>query len=175
MRFNKKAQDCKCKICSAMPKRAQEEMIGFVLIVILVAVIMLIFIGFSLRKPQTENLESYEVESFIQSMLQYTSDCKNNFGYLSISELILSCTNAEDCLDKRKSCDVLYTTLKEISEKAWTIQDRPIKGYELNILLDNKELIPLLSQGNKTSNYRGSMQDISKGGKDISIEFKAYS
>jgi len=150
-------------------------MIGFVLIVILVAVIMLIFIGFSLRAPQSKNLESYEVESFIQSMLQYTSECQNNFGYLSISDLILSCTNAEECLDKRGSCDVLYITLEDITEKSWIIKDRPIKGYELGILLDNEELVPLLSQGNKTSSYRGSVQNISKGGKTISVEFKAYS
>ena len=62
-------------------KKAQEEMVGFALIIILVAVILLIFLGFSLRDQEKETIESYEVESFIQSFLQYTSDCRDNLEF----------------------------------------------------------------------------------------------
>ena len=44
-------------------KLGQEEMIGFVLIIILVAIIILVFLSFSLKKPVKDNVESYEVES----------------------------------------------------------------------------------------------------------------
>ena len=80
----KKAQEQKSKILVALPKRAQEEMVGFALIVIIVSVILVIFLGFSLRDQGKENVESYEVESFIQSFLQYTSECRDNFNFLSV-------------------------------------------------------------------------------------------
>ena len=65
-------------------KKGQEEMVGFALILILVAIIVLVFIGFSIRSPEKESVESYEVESFLQSMLQYTTECENNVEKLPV-------------------------------------------------------------------------------------------
>ncbi|MBI2057207.1 hypothetical protein HYT91_03060 [Candidatus Pacearchaeota archaeon] len=59
-------------------KIGQEEMVGFALIIILVSVILLVFLAFSLNKPKTEATESYEVNSFLQSSLQYTSSCQTS-------------------------------------------------------------------------------------------------
>jgi len=154
-------------------KKAQEEMIGFGLIIVVVAVILLVFLGFSLRKPQTEQVESYEVESFIQASLQYTTDCRDNLGYRSIQSLIFDCYNREKCLDERESCDVLEFNLREITEESWKIENRVIKGYELKIISDNEELL-LIKQGNSTGNYKGAMQDFSKAGNLIEITFTAY-
>src|SRR3989338_7985995 len=56
-------------------KRSQEEMVGFALIIILVSIILLVFLAFSLSKSKTESTESYEVNSFLQSTLQYTTAC----------------------------------------------------------------------------------------------------
>ncbi|MBU4116158.1 MAG: hypothetical protein KKG94_00235, partial [Nanoarchaeota archaeon] len=72
-------------------KRSQEEIVGFALIIIIVAVILLIFLGFYLRAPQKEIIESYEIESFIQSFLQYTSDCESNLEFLPVKNLIFAC------------------------------------------------------------------------------------
>jgi len=47
--IKKRGQEQKGKILVAKPKRAQEEMVGFALIVVIVAVIMLIFLGFSIK------------------------------------------------------------------------------------------------------------------------------
>ena len=72
-------------------KYGQEEMVGFALIMIIVAIILLIFLSFSLGKSEKETVESYEVESFIQSMSQYTTDCRDNLEYVSIQKLIFDC------------------------------------------------------------------------------------
>jgi len=56
-------------------KKAQEEMVGFALIIIVVAVILLVFLSIGLRKDGREDVESYEVASFIQSLLQYHTSC----------------------------------------------------------------------------------------------------
>ena len=155
-------------------KFGQEEIVGFALIIIIVAVILLIFLGFSLRNQQKEIVEDYEVDSFIQSFLQYTTDCEDNLEYLSIQKLIFNCYDREICLDKRDACDVLNSTLKDIVKESWNVEgDRPVKGYELRIIIDEEEIL-LLEEGNITKNYKESMQDFSKSGKDSEIYFKAY-
>jgi hypothetical protein len=154
-------------------KSGQEEMVGFALIMILVAVILLILLGFSLRKPEKETIESYEVESFIQAILQYTTDCKDNLGYLSIQKLIFDCYNKNICLDERDTCEVLNSTLKEIMKESWKVEgDRPVKGYELQIMVDESEEILILKEGNMTQNSKGGMQPLGK--KDIEVYFNAY-
>jgi hypothetical protein len=157
-------------------KKAQEEMIGFGLIIVIVSVILLIFLGFSMRTSQKEIVENYEAESFIQAFLQYTTDCRDSgdLEYFSIRRLIFYCDNEEMCLDERDSCEVLNSTLKEIVEETWKIEgDRPVKGYELKIVSNEVEML-LLKEGNITNNYKGSMQDFSKGGNSIEIFFNAY-
>ena len=155
-------------------KYGQEEMVGFGLIIIIVSVILLIFLGFALRSPQKEPVESYEVNSFIQGFLQYTSDCRDNLEYLSIQKLIFGCNDDEMCLDGRSACDVLNSTLTGIAEEGWKIEgDRPIKGYELKID-SNKAEILLIKKGNITGNYKGSMQDFSRSGNSVEIFFTAY-
>jgi len=149
-------------------KRAQEEMVGFALIIIIVAIIIIVFVSLTITKPRQE-VESYEVESFIQALLQHTSTCESNLEFLDIQGLISKCKSGFKCLDERDSCEVLNETLKDMVSKSWQIKDRPAKGYELKIVSDQKELIAI-SDGNKTADYKGSIQRLS--GFDMS--FKVY-
>lgn len=155
-------------------KEGQEEMVGFALIMIIVAVILLIFLSFSLNSSKKEIVESYEVESFIGATLQYTSDCEDNLEHLSIQKLIFDCADNKKCLDERSTCEALNSTLVDIIEESWKVEgDRPVKGYELKIIVDEKEML-LLKKGNLTSNYKGSVQDFSRRGEDYELTFKAY-
>jgi len=157
-----------------MKNKAQEEIVGFALIMIIVAVILLIFLGFSLRSPQKEIVESYEVDSFIQTLLQYTTDCRDNLEYLSVQKLIFNCNSEEECLDGRSSCEALNLTLIKIVEETWMVgEDRPIQGHELEIIVDDAKML-FFKQGNITRNYKGSSQDFSRRGKNYEIFFKAY-
>jgi len=155
-------------------KKAQEEMVGFALIIIVVAVIMLVFLGFSLKGQQKEAVENYEVDSFIQSFLQYTTDCRDNREYLSVQKLIFGCSNKESCLDGRESCEVLNSILIDIVQESWkTGEERPIKGYKLEINT-NEEQILIIEQGNITRNFKGSSQDFYTRENFVEIFFNAY-
>jgi hypothetical protein len=156
-----------------MRNKAQEEMIGFALIMIVVAVILVIFLGFYLRSSQKDVVESYEVESFVQATLHYTSDCKNNLGYRSVQNLIFDCFQEETCLSGIESCEVLRITLEGIIEESWKIENRPIKGYELSINSEETEIL-MISNGNQTGNSRGTAQDFSKGGNSFDVIFTVY-
>ena len=171
----KKAQEQKCGIFATMPKKAQEEMVGFAVIIVIVAVILLVFLRLTINNSQKEPVESYEVESFIQSFLYYTTECKDVSGNsLSVQKLIFSCYSRKMC-EGAYACQVLNSTLKGIVDEAWkTGENSPTKGYELKI--DSEDgLSPItLKEGNITKNYKGSMQELSKSGNTINITFTAY-
>ncbi len=157
-------------------KRGQEEMIGFALIIIIVAVILLVFLAVSLNKSKKESLGTYETSSFVQATLSYTTSCgEDQNSYYSIQKLIIECDRSSGlCLDGRETCDVLNSTLKEILDESWKINENtPIKSYELFITSEQAELISL-TKGNTTNNYKGAVQEFSSRGISIVIEFSAY-
>lgn len=155
-------------------RKGQEEMIGFAMIIIIVAVILLVFLGFSLRNSPRENVESYEVESFIQASLQYSTDCRDRTNDIqSLQDLITGCNSGDTCSDGRRECEVLGSVLGGIMDTSWPVgPDRPAKGYEINITSDTKEIFSL-SKGNFTYSVKGSSQPLSRGG--IRFEMKVYS
>ncbi len=154
-------------------KKAQEEMVGFALIMIIVAVILLVLLSLSLRDSGQE-VESYEVGSFIQAFLQYTSDCRDDSEYLDVKNMISDCDRGRICLDGRSSCEVLNSTLREIVEEGWKVgADRPVVGYELIILSNGGEIF-FIAEGNVTRNQEGSMQSFAKRGSNFEVFFTAY-
>ena len=152
-------------------KKAQEEIVGFALIIIIVAVILLFFINFYIRSGEKEGVESYEVDSFIQAFLHYTTDCEDYLEYLSVQDLIFECNNDALCLDDREACDILNSTLKNIVDKTWKVgENYPVKGYELKITINQQEVLSFI-EGNITKNYKGAVQFLPES---INVSFRAY-
>jgi len=157
-------------------KHAQEEIVGFIIIIAVVSIILLFFLGFYLKGEKKESVESYESNSFIQAFLQYTTECRDYLEYLSIKDLIFECDNGASCLDGQEACEVLDSTLERLIRESWLIgENRPVKGYKLNITADNQKEIVSFTQGNITKNYKGARQDFTKGGETIDVVFRAYS
>ena len=156
-------------------KQAQEEMVGFAMIIILVSVILLVFLAFSLNKPKTEATESYEVNSFLQSTLQYTTTCQASSGIeknYDIQHLIFECELGKKCSNEKDTCEILNETLTDILKESWpTGEDRPNKGYEL-IINSGEEIILNIQKGNLTNNCKGSSQILAKSRKEFLINFK---
>lgn len=55
-------------------KNAQQEMVGFILIVVLVIVALMVFLVISANKPLV-SVDSPATESLLASVLTYTTDC----------------------------------------------------------------------------------------------------
>ena len=155
-------------------KKGQEEMVGFVLIVVVVSVILLFFLGISLQNKKT-GIESQEVEDFVRSFLPYTTDCKIKTKNVSIRKLIFEC--AEDdkvCSNGENSCDVLENTLRGIVDVSWNVGEGiPNKGYILKILSNGLEILSF-EEGNLTGLYKGSLQNFAKAGNIVDIMFRVY-
>jgi len=156
---------------SLFKKKAQEEMIGFAMIIIIVAVILLIFLSISLSKPQ-ESVQNYQVQSFLQSIFPYTTDCIGDSGnFRSVRELIFDCENSKICSNEVSSCDYLETTLIEIIEESWkTGEERPIKGYVFEVLVDDTVVLEI-TEGNMTQNSKGAIQVFPQG---VDLLFNTY-
>jgi len=115
-------------------KKSQEEMVGFVLIVLLVTIVAFIFLIINIRKPP-QKLPSNEVESFMQSAMKYSTDCYSSVERrYDVRDLIKACSNNELCLNKKTSCNILNQTLSGILEESWNPgKENPIKAYNLKI------------------------------------------
>ncbi len=131
-------------------KKAQEEMIGFVLIIVLVSVIALIFLAISIRKPAVQ--ENKEIESFLHSSLLLTTDCQPSPEEIyDLKDLIGACWNNERCLSGEKACGVLNVTVYELLENLRVGEESKYKGYVFRIYDERNETIFYLTKGNYTS------------------------
>jgi hypothetical protein len=153
-------------------KKAQEEMIGFALIIIIIAVIILVFFSLSIRDKR-EAIESYEVENFLQAALQYNTDCEISYStnFLDLNKLIKSCMQGDYCLNEKNSCEILNQTLKELISESWKIgKDEVYKGYSINITSSTSSIFSY-SSGNLTKSYKGANQVFETYAIDLKIYF----
>ena len=109
-------------------------MVGFVLIVIIMAIVFLVFMGVWIRSPSDSGgYESKDIYMFLESGMEVTTQCAIGYvpNYVSLGELIKKCYEGGSmCLEGGNPCDVLDNEVKEILEASYKIgQDRPIKGY----------------------------------------------
>ena len=111
-------------------KRAQEEIVGFVIIVLLVSVVALVFFGISLRK--TVPIESsVKMENFMEGALGLTTECsiKAVPNYLDLGDLVKECRKMSNCYDGRKTCEVLNKTVTELLESTFPINGQAPTTY----------------------------------------------
>lgn len=153
-----------------MNKRGQEEITGFVFIIVIVAVLLLIWISIALTKPVSQGVESYEVESFLSALLQTQTECFDIYEQFNVEKMIFKCSEKDLCQNK-SSCDILHTTITGILNAAWKTENRPSKGYEFNIQ-SNPEILPKISAGNISSNYKSYTEKL--GRRNVTVSLRVY-
>ncbi len=139
------------------PKRSQQEIAGFVLIVLIVSVIGVVFLSLSLGKNDINKETSVEVSNLLISAMHHTTDCAVNYipQYRDVQDLIKECYKDKigdyrKCLDGRDVCKELETNFKEILDKGLVIEDSNVnKAYNLDIYFssddENKQKEEILS------------------------------
>ena len=125
-------------------KRGQNEIVGFVAIVLVVAVAGLILFSLMIGKGNVQE-DSAEISDFISASMYKTTDCAISFvpQYKNIEELIKECYKnpSGKCLDERKICDVLNLEFKNIIERDLEIGNEKInKGYKMNLVYKDSEI-----------------------------------
>lgn len=111
-------------------RKGQQEIVGFVLIVMIVVIIGVVFLGISLRKSTSGVIQDdVELMNFLSSSMEFTTDCvlREPF-YASLKDVADGCYNNRACTDGRTACDVLNSTYKGMLGELWPADvDRPIK------------------------------------------------
>lgn len=155
-------------------RRGQEEITGFVLIVVLVSVVLVIILGIMLRSGVSEGRESRDVYQFMESALRYTTDCATNYGgaYYTLGDLVDVCDSSAGCVDGRTGCEAFNKTFSNMLEISWKAgANRSIKGYVWQIdygANDSKRKIMGGGKGVCNSSFVGSSYPI-KENMDISL------
>jgi len=151
-------------------KKSQEEMVGFVLIIVLVAVIALVFLAISVRPRQVQ--ENKDVENFLHVSLLYTTECQPRAGEVyDLRDLIAACYKNEECLSG-EPCEILNRTVSELVERSFNLESK-YKAYKLEISKEN-ETIFSIAIGNSTSNKIGSAVAIPVSGESIELTLRLF-
>ena len=143
-------------------KKGQEEIVGFVAIVLLVAIIGVVFLGLMLRNDNTVVKESKDVARLLDSGMQYTSDCAIDYipNYASLQDLIQKCyeESSNTCQSGEKVCSALNRTLLGILDGTINVgANNRNKGYQFktlfsyNVSADNGTEILKVLKGNCTT------------------------
>jgi len=133
-------------------KRAQEEIVGFVMIVLIVSVIAVILLGITLMHPKKGiEKESKEASQFLDSMLDYTTDCAISYipAYKDLEGLIKECYNNPNkkCVSGENVCVAMNQTIKQIIDNSWNIgENSPYKGYVFEADYEENKII-LIKKG----------------------------
>jgi len=161
-------------------KKAQEEVMGFVIIVLVVMIIGLIFFAFSLRKPTSQiEPKQAELDDFLNAMLAYTTECKLGATNLSIRDLVKECNNnpSTSCTNREDVCSQLDSALNDMFKKLQgqgvQLQEGYVNGYVLNI--SNSKQLVYIEQGNLTGDYFASSVPVpTLSAKDVIVKLRFY-
>lgn len=138
-------------------KRSQQEIAGFVLIVLIVSIIGVVFLSLSLGKTEINKQTSVEVSNLLISTMHHTTNCAVNYipQYRDMQDLIKECYKDKigdyrKCLDGSDVCKELETNFKEILDKSLMIDSSNVnKAYNLDIYFssddENKQKEEILS------------------------------
>jgi len=138
-------------------KKAQEEMVGFVVIMVLVSIILLIFLSFSIKTtPKDKNNE--ELANYLKSLKSVTTECVVfNPAKASVSELINYCQKKYKCNSGEDTCVYLNQTISNILNLTLNYgQNFKRKGFVFRSIYNNSAEISNLvyiKKGNCSSNY----------------------
>ena len=156
-------------------KRSQEEMVGFVLIIILVAVIVVVFLAISIRKP-VEIKQNKEIKNFLQSSLLYTTFCyKSPEIVYNLKDLIKACYDNEKCADEKESCEVLKQEYEKLIANSWVISSSSEeKAYVFSIYDKANSTLLFLAKGEKAGTKKQANLRIYAYGNDIYLDMQIF-
>lgn len=158
---------------NAYKKKGQEEMVGFVAIMLVVAIAFLIFLGIYLRKGPSTEVENFEISQFLESSFEVTTDCRlsSTRDPSDMGELIRSCSanSANTCYPSGKEvCDEVKESMMVLIESSWNFNETsPEKGYLFAVKretnLSDQGIVSFGSSTPPTSNIRSAEKPLPGG------------
>lgn len=153
--------------------KAQQEMVGFVLIVVIVIIAVMVFLVFSLRGDNDDS-SSLEVENMLSSIFKMTTKCAPVFEpqYDDFEALFKTCYAGGKCANlNKKACDYLNESLSDVLIQI-TKSQATINAYTLDFYTKEGEGILRISKGNCTGDTSSALKSISKNSIVLNVKLK---
>lgn len=155
-------------------KKGQQEIVGFVLIVILVMVGMMIFLAISVRDSGGDK-SSVEVSNMLDVIMKTTTDCAIVYepDYDNFEDLFKSCFKGNSCsnLDNIDACDYLNESLEEVVSSMLS-SDAFVNSWSMDFFIQDAEGILRWEGGNCTGGSSGAQRVIVSGRTKLIVRMK---
>ena len=157
-------------------KTGQQEMVGFVLIVVLVIIGMMVFLIISVRNsPEPES--SLEIENMLASIMKHTTECAIVFEpqFDNFEDLFKSCYEEDECSNLGLSaCEYLNESLKNIVE-ALIDSEATVESYQVDFFVrddEGQQGILRITEGNCTGSSLAAQRIIVSGSESLVVRIK---
>jgi hypothetical protein len=158
-------------------KRGQQEMVGFVLIVILVVVGLMVFLIISLRDAPVHD-KSVEVGNMLEAMMKHTTDCAIVYepDYDDFEDLFKSCYQGDQCSNLGESaCDHLNNSLRDVLDGMFATE-ATISAYQIDFFVkDAQEGLLRIFEGNCTGAVSSAQRSVVSDSESLIIRMKVCS
>ena len=158
-------------------KKGQQEIVGFVLIVVLVVVGLMVFLLISVRdSPEQE--KSVEVGNMLDSLMKHTTECAIVYepDYDDFEDLFKSCHQGDRCTNLGvDACDYLNESLRAVLEGMFATESSRVTAYQLDFFVkdDNgEEGLLRIFEGNCTGAVSSAQRNIVSYSDDLIIQMK---
>ncbi len=159
-----------------MRNKGQQEIVGFVLIVVLVVIASMIFLVISIKNHSSDNKDSAKVSNMLDALMSTTTNCAIVYepNYDNFEELFKSCFKKEGCVNLNESaCNYLNKTFFG-AVSAMARSDASVKGWEGAFFLqDGKGMEKWGSSvDNCTGSTEGAQRTIMSGSTNLIVRIK---
>jgi hypothetical protein len=157
-------------------RRAQQEMVGFVLIVVVVVVALMVFLVISVRQGSDER-QSLEVENLLSVIMRTTTECAPIFEpqYDTFEDLFKSCYDNEECANLNQgSCDYLNESLREVVRDLLE-SEATVNAYQIDVFQKDDEGsqgILNIFEGNCTGISSGAQRNVVAKGENLIVRMR---
>jgi len=157
-------------------KKGQQEIVGFVLIVVLVVVGLMVFLIISLRdSPEQE--KSVEVGNMLDAIMKHTTECAVVYepDYDSFEDLFKSCHQGDQCSNLGLSaCDYLNESLRAVLEGMFATE-ATVGAYQVDFLVkddEGEEGVLRILEGNCTGSVSSAQRSVVSYSNSLIIRMK---
>jgi hypothetical protein len=156
-----------------LKKLGQQEMVGFVLIVVLVIVGLMVFLVISVRdSPEAEG--SIEVENILNAVMKHTTECAVVYepDYDNFEDLFKSCYQGKQCSNLGVSaCDYLNESLKSV---LWDLMlsEAIVEAYQFDLFVSDGDGLLRIFEGNCSGRLLGAQRSIISGSDSLVIRME---
>ena len=156
--------------------RGQQEMVGFILIVVLVVIGLMVFLILSVR-DSPDPVNSLVVENMLASIMRHTTECAIVFEpqFDSFEDLFKSCYERDDCSNLEQSaCDYLNESLRDVVG-ALIESEATVDAYQVDFLVKDvsgQQGLLRIVEGNCTGPSLAAQRSILSGSESLVVRIK---